>query len=675
MATIAKGMITLSSVNDAFTVSLSPNSCVISAQWDGSTPDYSNAYADLTVYMGETSISFDIIKVETVNIEEYTVIDLSNNIKRVKITKITDGTLSGKIALQIKCSEGFTTWAYFPFSVMRETGLLDWILDWEGREKTEIAGEHIITPKIFVGKSENGGQLTGTYIGPAFDGSDKVGVFGYSSGKEIFHLDNTGGMIGGWHIENGGIQTSDGVLKILSEGTIISAPSGVMSWQLNKDGTAIFAGGDVTLAKNLSVFKGEIQAAKGKIGGWTIGSDSLHNSAILISSSDKYIGVRNASVELTGEPSKAMFINAIKTYGGLSIYYENANSFGIEGWSPSSATSAEKVFSLGSSNIIGGWHFDNHSLWSGEDSPSGEYAKVNTEGRFTSIKNAITIGDKGIRGNYWRLESDGSGALANGQIWWDDAGYCEFKGTLKAATIIGSSISGGTIQAVDYIKSENGSWQLNNDGSGKLAGGNVNWKTNGHVNISGGLRADTFELAICQTMENGYIDGSSGSFISPDSGSTATLILPALSLHCARIFHLMIPSDNEVFRIGFEDENVSWSIPGEERLDPDNGFSANESRFDEDGFASVVGLAGDWFELIGIKTYKSTIEAMLHADLTPVTASHIWLNGQMKPLTESASRAVESASMSDEAYHTHWFLLPKSSRMHWFMMSAMGLTL
>lgn len=670
MATIAKGMITLSSVNDAFTVSLLPNSCVISAQWNGDNPDYSNAYADLVVYMGDVPVSFDVINIETINVEEYTVTGLSNNVKRVKISKITGGALSGKIALQIKCIEGFSTWVYFPFSVVRETGLLDWILDWEGREKTEIAGEHIITPKIFVGKSENGGQLTGTYIGPAFDGSGKVGVFGYLSGKEIFHLDNTGGMIGGWQIEDGGIQTSDGVLKILSEGTIISTPNGVMSWKLDKDGTATFAGGDVVLAKNLSIFKGEIQTAKGKIGGWSIGSGSLYNSAILINSVDRYIGIRNVSEELDGEPSKSVFINAIKTYGGVSIFYDNSSCFGIEGWAPSSVNTAAKVFSLGSSNSIAGWHFDNQALWSGEDTLAGEYAKVNTEGRFTSIKNAITIGDKGIRGNHWRLESNGSGALADGQIWWDDAGYCEFKGTLQAATIIGSSITGGTIQAVDLIKSENGSWQFNKDGSGKLANGNVNWEANGHVNISGSLRANTFELAICQTMENGYIDGSSGSFISPATGDVATLILPSLSLNCARIFHLMVPFENKKFRIAFEDENVSWSIPGEERLN-----SSIDEKFDEDGFANFSGCGGEWFELIGIKTRKSSLEAIVKNNLATLTASHKWLNGEMTPVETIGKNINTMDQTSDETYHTHWFILPKSSWFHWFMMAEMNLTL
>ena len=38
--------------------------------------------------------------------------------------------------------------------------------------------------------------------------------------KKIFHIDQTGGKIGGWDITSGGIQCEDGTLSIKSEGTI-----------------------------------------------------------------------------------------------------------------------------------------------------------------------------------------------------------------------------------------------------------------------------------------------------------------------------------------------------------------------------------------------------------------------------------------------------------------------
>lgn len=412
-------MITLSSVNDAFTVSLSPSSCVINAKWNGEDPDYSNAYADLIVYRGEVAMPFEIVDVTTTNIGNCDAEDRPNHVKRIKITEILNGALSGKVSLNIKCGNDFTTWVHLPFTVVRETSMLDWILDWEGREKTEIAGEHIITPKIFVGKSENGGQLTGTYIGPAFDGSGKVGVFGYSSGKEIFHLDNTGGMIGGWLIENGGIQTSDGVLKILSEGTIISAPDGTTAWELNKDGTATFAGGNVHFYANGDAdFKGAITSNSGTIGGWIIGNHSLRSNYILIDSEAHFIGISGTAYTYGPESTAEQFHNRVKLHGGVVLHHTTANYFGIEGWLPcgslSTITEENRIFSLGNLNYIAGWHFDTNALYLG--------SKNNTARQNTAASGDITIGTSGMRGMNWYIDNDGEISFVGGLLHFDKNG-------------------------------------------------------------------------------------------------------------------------------------------------------------------------------------------------------------------------------------------------------------
>ena len=154
MATIAKGMITLNSVNDAFSVSLSPSLCIVNAKWDGGNPDFSNAYSDLSLYRGEVAVPFEVIDVATTHIKSYDIVDLPNNVKRIKILEAEAGILNGKVSVQIKCGDDFSTWVSLPFTVVRESSMLDWILDWEGREKTEIAVEYVITQKLFVGKSE-----------------------------------------------------------------------------------------------------------------------------------------------------------------------------------------------------------------------------------------------------------------------------------------------------------------------------------------------------------------------------------------------------------------------------------------------------------------------------------------------------------------------------------------
>jgi hypothetical protein len=425
MATIAKGMITLSSVNDAFSVSLNPNSCVINADWDGSNPRLDNAYTDIRVYRGDVGVEFSqpiILGYSNSNITA-TVTKIDNKTWRVKFATIDTLSLNGKVNLKIVVGTEFATTVSFGYTVVRETSMLDWILDWEGRAKTEIAGEHIITPKIFVGKSENGGQLTGTYIGPAFDDSGRTGVFGYSAGVEIFHLDNTGGMIGGWQITTGGIATADGNLKILSEGSIISAPGGTLAWELKKDGSATFAKGNVKFeADGNAEFAGKVTAKSGHIGGWSITPNQLHNESIIIDAVKSFIGI-NASEIYKVDPTTGDhdFPNTIKE--GIKMWYTSAHDWGFAGWKTS-----KKVFELGSTNRIAGWSFDDTCLWLG--------TKNNTARQNTVDIDSITIGSSGLRGLNWYIDTDGEISFVNGLIHFTENG-----GTLCGWTLTSNHLA------------------------------------------------------------------------------------------------------------------------------------------------------------------------------------------------------------------------------------------
>lgn len=438
MATIAKGMITLSSVNDAFSVSLNPNSCVINADWDGSNPRLDNAYTDIRVYRGDVAVEFSqpVILGYSNNAVTASVTKIDNQTWRIKFATIDTSSLNGKVNLKIVVGTEFATTVSFGYTVVRETSMLDWILDWEGRAKTEIAGEHIITPKIFVGKSENGGQLTGTYIGPAFDGSGRTGVFGYSAGVEIFHLDNTGGMIGGWQITTGGITTADGNLKILSEGSIISAPSGTLAWELKKDGSATFAKGNVKFSANGDAeFTGKITSKSGSIGGWNITQNQLNSNRVIIDSNEGIIGINASQFQqlnvITGD-----FVFPETPTDGVKMWYSSANDFGFAGWSTS-----KLVFQLGSVNQIAGWKFDDTSLWLG--------AKNNTARQNTINANSITIGTSGLRGKNWYIDTDGEISFVNGLIHFTANG-----GTICGWTLTADHLAAGKsalVSATGYV--------------------------------------------------------------------------------------------------------------------------------------------------------------------------------------------------------------------------------
>lgn len=202
MGTIAKGEITLSPVNDAYTVLLTPSSCSISADFDGSNPNLTNAKGTITVKRGTKIVPFKVISATYSNVgisvswtpQEVTVMPFA-------MTKLANTILDGYVKFRLVTQDGFnyTTEVQFSFNVVRESTMLDWIQDWEG-SKTKVGGTYIMTPKLFVGKKEavldtsgsqptwKEGALTGVYIGPDLlaSGENSVGIYGYLKSKEIF---------------------------------------------------------------------------------------------------------------------------------------------------------------------------------------------------------------------------------------------------------------------------------------------------------------------------------------------------------------------------------------------------------------------------------------------------------------------------------------------------------
>jgi hypothetical protein len=427
MATVAKGMITLVSLNDALSVLLSPNSCVINADFDGSNPRLDNAYTNVTVTREDTSIKFDIKLHATSNSAiQYDVISVDSYTWRIKLTELPTDILSGYLEFELTTQENFACFVTFQFTVIRESTMLDWIQDWENN-KTTIGSAYMITPKIFVGKKITSGEdlnvLTGVYIGP--DSANGAGIYGYKKGEDIFHINEHGGFIGGWNINTGGIQTEDGKLKILSDGSIISSDEkGNVIWGLYKSGEAIFASGNVQFSNDGSAyFKGEIDSSSGKIGGWIIKDYVLYSDYMLLDSVCHYIGLGPfLTTEYDGQGHKA----ATEDYGGVSIFYTNANSYGIVGYLPHSLEDGvqvkRKTFSMGSANQIAGWSFDWNSLWLG--------AKLNTARQYTANTGSITIGTSGMRGYGWYIDTDGEVSFAGGLVTFNKTG-----GTLVGWTI------------------------------------------------------------------------------------------------------------------------------------------------------------------------------------------------------------------------------------------------
>ena len=222
MGTVAKSSITLVSISDAYSLSLTPNSCVIKADFDGSNPKLEHAYTIISAYCGDEKTPIEI--------DSSTIIKSNDNIEcqlikvdsyryRLSIISLPVDILQGYIEIPVLSGVSAGLTGRFTFSIVRESTMLDWIQDWENN-KTTIGSSYVITPKIFVGKKIIGSQdrlevvpgLTGVYIGPSENNG--AGIYGYKDNKEIFHIDQTGCKICGWDITSGGIQCEDGTLSI-----------------------------------------------------------------------------------------------------------------------------------------------------------------------------------------------------------------------------------------------------------------------------------------------------------------------------------------------------------------------------------------------------------------------------------------------------------------------------
>jgi len=128
---------------------------------------------------------------------------------------------------------------------------------------------------------------------------------------------------------------------------------------------------------------------------------------------------------------------------------------------------------------------------------------------------------------------NGDGAVAGGNISWDQQGNVTFADSVKigwnnlGGTIINSegvfagkisadNITAGTISTAN-IKNASGTWYLNQDGSGALANGNVSWQSNGEVTFTGRIIAKSGSIGGFE-ISNDHIGVSSSA---SDSGDAA----------------------------------------------------------------------------------------------------------------------------------------------------------
>ena len=530
---LARGYITIAAVSDGYSLSLTAASVSIPANHDGSNPDLEHAETTVTLSHGNDAVAFDVVNViPSSDGIKYTYKNAGECAWNVAIIGLDSSITSGYLEIRIRTKDGkYESSVRFSFSVVKNTVGVDWIEEWDGTH-SQIGENYVITPKLFAGHKTNEGKITGVYLGKLkgfigevfpFTLSDpEEGIYGYRDSKVVFYINNYGAKIGGWDITPDSIQCEDGTLTIKSEGSISSQSDGKTHWALNKDGSASFANGKVSMdAAGNASFEGKITATSGKIGNWTIDTNSLYNLGISLNADKRFIAIANTTDDLESGDGQ---LAKVKEVGGVAMFYSTSADYGIFAYKGN-----ELVFQAGTTNYIAGWNFDENSLYIG--------TKNNNANQYTNDDKSLTIGTNGLRGKAWYINTNGTATFSSGYI-----KFNEKSGSIGSWNFDSDSLytgtkndtSGGFTSTTKSITiGPNGirgcKWRFDAAGSGAIAGGNIKWDDKGNItfgadvvlNWSSGIKEAKDAASTAQGTANNALTSAQTAQQSASSASNA----------------------------------------------------------------------------------------------------------------------------------------------------------
>lgn len=159
----------------------------------------------------------------------------------------------------------------------------------------------------------------------------------------------------------------------------------------------------------------ECTFTKGTIGGWTIATGKISLAQIAIDATNKRIAVFSTAGSAT-------------TGQRVQLYYNNNSDYGLLATNSNGAA----IFRLGSSNAIAGWNITTNTISKGN----------------------VSLGSDGsiANGAKWKLNNDGSGQIASGNISWNAAGTVTFGASVTAQWTTGISTAKELASAMAFGK-------------------------------------------------------------------------------------------------------------------------------------------------------------------------------------------------------------------------------
>lgn len=579
MAVVARGQISIRVATDTYALYQSVDKSAISCDHTGKVLSTHTIHSILSVRCGDTPITNFSIGAIATPVGFYS-ISVNQSTKTISYTISGNNTTladTGTISIPIIINgQTFTTsFSWFkvkagaPGSAGVDSNLLDWVADWNSG-KTVIDAQSVITPKIFAGTKNANGTLTGMAIGrfslstrnaSGVIASETVnGIYGFNDGKKTFAIDATGNVQLGngneyikYNTATGKVEFGSAVALAWVGATYIDA-NGIFTGSLSANtvnairinATQITAGTisadriNVNALKASLITAGNIEAltlnvVRGKIGGWSLDSDSIFrgtknntsggftaaSGSITIASN----GIRGFKWRLESTGAGAIAGGNILWDAAGTVTF--ASSVSLNWTAPiSSITTA-----LGGSSYPKLTQISSTGIYTGTLTASQITAGTISADRIdvASLKatlitagniNALTLAvNKGTIGG-WTINS---ASISGGQIVLDKANkrivvygasssatsgnrvqlyynsntdFGLFATDTAGSTVVQlgyvNRIAGWTINSTQIYKNSvylgadgsitNGSkWRLNNDGSGQIASGNISWNALGNV--------------------------------------------------------------------------------------------------------------------------------------------------------------------------------------------------
>lgn len=372
---VAKGQVTITTLDDAYHITQSIGEYVFPALSDGTVATAITMISTVKVTRGNTECTnFTIGTImKPTGFSSITVDNAGKTITYTVAANTRDLAEHGSLVVPVVI-EGTVYHLSFQWAKVKsgvagppgmDANLLDWVNDWN-TGKTLIGNSTVITPKIFAGVKNTDSTLTGTVLGHLVLSSKNAsgsiisetidGLYGFRNGYKTFFIDNSG---------NAQLGRGEQFIKYNAITGKVEFGAGVsLHWAgatyIDKDG--IFTG--ILSAGTVNAF----QLKASQITSGTISADRIDVNAL------------KASL-ITAENIESLALNVIK-------------------------------------GKIGSWQIDGDSIYRG--------SKNNVSNVYTGSSGSVTLGSNGLRGFKWRLEATGGGSLAGGNISWDNSGNVTF---------------------------------------------------------------------------------------------------------------------------------------------------------------------------------------------------------------------------------------------------------